>query len=159
MRPDPQLTIHPNAIPAWRLSDGASSLTWYIIPAFTIYLWYIDAIALWPSLVSGALCIINTAVMMTIIPNIRWKRWRYEINGHEIYLRYGIIVIRRVLIPASRIQNVDTAQGPIFRHFGLSSVTITTAATTHVIPALDDETADAVRNTISVLARETDQDV
>ena len=59
----------------------------------------------------------------------------------KIYLKYGILIVRRVLIPAGRIQNVDTAQGPVYRHFGLSSVTITTAATTHEIPALDDETA------------------
>jgi membrane protein YdbS with pleckstrin-like domain len=159
MRPDPHHKIHPNAIPAWRLSDGASSLTWYVLPIFTFILWYSDNLALWPTFVAGGLSVINTIFMMTIVPVIRWKRWRYEINDHEIYLKYGIIVVRKVLIPASRIQNVDTAQGPIYRHFGLSSVTITTAATTHEIPALDDETADAVRNTISALAREADKDV
>ncbi|KPQ00306.1 MAG: protein of unknown function YdbS [Bacteroidetes bacterium HLUCCA01] len=159
MRPDPEHQIDPNAVPAWRLRDGLSSLTWFAVPAVTGLAWYNDALPLWPVLLTTALCLINTIVMIVIVPEVRWRRWRYEINEHEIYLKYGILIVRRVLIPAGRIQNVDTAQGPVYRHFGLSSVTITTAATTHEIPALDDETADRVRNTISVLAREADQDV
>jgi hypothetical protein len=45
-------------------------------------------------------------------------------------------------------------QGPLAKLFGLSAVTVSTAASTHEIPALSDETADQLRDSISVLARE-----
>ena len=43
MRPDPEHQIDPNAVPAWRLRDGLSSLTWFAVPAVTGLAWYNDA--------------------------------------------------------------------------------------------------------------------
>ena len=97
--------------------------------------------------------------MATIIPGIRWRRWRYQIDEHEIDLRRGVLIVRRTLIPVKRVQHVDTRQGPVLRNYGLSTVAITTAATTHEIPALDSETADRVRNQISNFARLAKEDV
>ncbi|WP_317907012.1 PH domain-containing protein, partial [Bacillus subtilis] len=48
---------------------------------------------------------------------------------------------------------------PILRKYNLASVQISTAATTHSIPALDVEEADQLRDSISRLARVTEDDV
>lgn len=159
VRPDPQNQIDPKAVPAWRISGSLSSLFLWIAPVFYGLLALGGSVPNWGILPLTGLVVLNTALQATIIPSIRWRRWRYQIDSHEIYLKYGIFIIRRTLIPVNRIQHVDTRQGPIYRNFGLSSVTITTAATTHEIPALNDEVADEVRNRISNLAREADQDV
>ncbi|MEX2363044.1 MAG: PH domain-containing protein, partial [Balneolaceae bacterium] len=90
---------------------------------------------------------------------LRWKRWKYEVSDKEIDMLRGIVIHKRTLIPINRVQHVDTRQGPIYRGFGLSSVTISTAATTHEIPALDDATADELRNIISTLVRKVKDDV
>ena len=90
---------------------------------------------------------------------LRWKRWKYDISEKEIDMLRGIFIKKRTLVPINRVQHVDTRQGPVYRKFGLSSVTISTAATTHEIPALDDETADKVRDTISNLVRKVKGDV
>ncbi len=159
MRPDPDQKIDPKAIPAWRITGGLGSLFWWFIPVVYGFFALGGVVERWPVLVLTALVITNTILQASIIPSIRWRRWSYQIDKHEIYLKYGIFIIRRTLIPVNRIQHVDTRQGPILRSFDLSSVTITTAATTHEIPALNDEVADEVRNRISELARAADEDV
>ncbi len=96
---------------------------------------------------------------IVLLPYLRWKKWRYSIDENEIDLKRGILVIQRTLIPLSRVQHVDTRQGPILRAYSLATVTISTAATTHEIPALDEYTADKVRNIISKYARLAEEDV
>ena len=104
--------------------------------------------------------VVTLHLLMTIIfPKIRWKRWRYEVDEKGVDLQRGIIITKRTIIPINRIQHVDTEQGPIYRKYGLSSISLSTAATTHEIPALDDETANALRNMISELVRKVKEDV
>lgn len=59
----------------------------------------------------------------------------------------------------ARVQHVDMKQGPILRKYRLATITITTAATKHEIPALDIEEADELRLSISRLARVAKDDV
>ena len=69
------------------------------------------------------------------------------------------LLIASILIPVNRVQHVDTRQGPILRNYALSNVTISTAATTHEIPALTEENAGKVRDQISRLALKAKEDV
>ncbi len=160
MRPEPQHRLPPNAIKAWRMSGLIWSFILWLVTAGLILItlqgggppWWIDAAV-------GILALILTVLTATFVPGLRWKRWRYQIDEHEVDLRRGIFIIKRTLIPVKRVQHVDTRQGPILRNYDLSTVAITTAATTHEIPALDNETADKVRNQISNFARLAEEDV
>jgi uncharacterized protein len=67
--------------------------------------------------------------------------------------------VKRTLVPMVRVQHVDTVQGPLLRKYGLATITISTAATTHEIPALDMFEADNLRSSISALARVAEDDV
>ncbi len=58
-----------------------------------------------------------------------------------------------------RVQHVETKQGPILKYFNLASVSISTAATTHEIPALSNEIASDLRDKISTLAKVDEDDV
>ncbi|GAK11169.1 PH domain-containing protein [Geomicrobium sp. JCM 19039] len=93
-----------------------------------------------------------------VIPAVRWRRWRYEVHDEEIDFQYGVFIIRRTLVPMNRVQHVDTEQGPIYRHYKLSAVSISTAATIHQIPALTEEVASDLRDQIAVLAQTADED-
>jgi len=53
--------------------------------------------------------------------------------------------VKRTLIPMIRVQHVDSSQGPLLKKYRLASVTISTAATVHEIPALDEEEAEELR--------------
>lgn len=159
MRLEPEHRIPRTAIKAWRISGGLQSLIlWLILLVF----WLFDAEEAIATGYIIAVIIFATAItwlLIFLIPKIRWKRWRYEVNEHEIDLRYGIFLIRRTLVPVNRIQHVDTRQGPVLRSFNLADVTISTAATTHEIPALTEETADTVRDQISGFVRKAKEDV
>jgi membrane protein YdbS with pleckstrin-like domain len=90
-------------------------------------------------------------------PILRWRRWRYEVRDEEIDLLRGALVVRRTLIPMTRVQHVDTVRTVVSDLFGLRSVTVHTAAGSHSIPALRPDEAAAIRDRIALLAREPDE--
>lgn len=113
----------------------------------------------WLYLAIAALVIAVGLMSIWVLPNLRWKRWRYEVREHEIELQHGILIRKRTLVPMVRVQHVDTEQGPILRNYQLASIHISTAATQHTIPFLDEQEAEAMRQRISVLARVAEEDV
>lgn len=104
----------------------------------------------------AVLALLFSILQIVIIPAIRWRRWRYEVSENEVDLKYGVFVVTRTLIPMVRVQHVDTIQGPFLRMYNLASVTISTAAGQHEIPALALEAADELRDRIAELARVAD---
>jgi hypothetical protein len=156
----PETRINDKAVNAWRLSGLIFGILWFTpaiayVPIF-INIEKFDPVTFMLIALPSLVFYILTGVL---IPKLRWKRWRYEINEDAIDLLRGFVFIRRTVVPINRVQHVDTSQGPIYRKYGLSSVKISTAATTHEIPALDDETAADVRNKISQLVRKVKEDV
>ena len=156
----PSLRIHENSIKAWKLTGFIWGWSLYLLPAFLIYLTITEEnFNPWYILISMVIVVSLHLLMTIIFPKIRWKRWRYEVDEKGVDLQRGIIITKRTIIPINRIQHVDTEQGPIYRKYGLSSISLSTAATTHEIPALDDETANVLRNMISELIRKVKEDV
>jgi uncharacterized protein len=92
-----------------------------------------------------------------VVPLLRWRVWRYEVRDEEIDLLRGAVVVRRTLIPMTRVQHVDTQRTPLSDLFNLRSVTVHTAAGSHSIPALRPDDAAAIRDRIALLAREPDE--
>lgn len=159
MRNQPQYKIAKDAVKAWRIHAGIFMiLLWLAIIAllvFTIILdWYVTFV-----LIAGAIGVIFVFLFIFFIPALRYRRWRYEIFEQEIYIQHGILIRTRVLIPMIRVQHVDTEQGPILKKFRLATVSISTAAGKHEIPALLEEDASHLRDRISTLARVDEDDV
>jgi uncharacterized protein len=159
MRPEPQQRIHPRALPVWRWTGAFSSLFFWIPPVGYYFLHNQFGMIGWVTWILFSLALLLTILYTFVIPVVRWKRWRYEVQEHELDLKYGVLIVRRTLIPMVRVQHVDTTQGPLMRHYRLSNVTISTAAGTHEIPALSKEVADELRDRISALARVAEDDV
>lgn len=156
----PETRIDEKAIKAWRLSALIFGLLCFV-PAGVYVLISLqtnkfDPLVLILFVIPGLVLYLFIGLA---IPKLRWQRWRYEVNENAIDLLRGFVFKKRTVVPINRIQHVDTNQGPIYRKYGLSSVKISTAATTHEIPALDDETATDVRNKISHLVRQVKEDV
>jgi len=163
MRSSPENKLSKSAIKAWRVSLSIVALFLILIP---LLFWVINALltntqtlSMWSLLALLVLVIIVSTLGIVFIPEVRWQRWYYQVDEHEVDLQSGIFIITRTLVPIKRVQHVDTRQGPILRSYDLADVTISTAATTHRIPALDEETADKVRNQISKFARLAEEDV
>jgi uncharacterized protein len=159
MRKPPIHMISRDAIKAWRITAALyESITW-VLTIVGLVLYIVIDFPLWIVLILGAVSIISTYIFVLLLPKLRWKRWRYEVFEKEIYIQHGIIVVSRTLIPMIRVQHVETEQGPILKKFDLASVSISTAATTHQIPALSNEDASDLRDKISALARVDEDDV
>ncbi len=156
----PKERINPKALKAWRVNGVISFIIFMVFPVgFFIASHNLGPFPLIIGWVLLGLALVGGILQIFIIPRIRMWYWRYEIRDNEIDIQYGIIVIKRTLIPMIRIQHVDTEQGPVLRYFKLSTLSISTAGTTHKIPALSVEKALELRSQVSMLARMSDEDV
>lgn len=155
----PQTRINENAIKAWKIMGLIIGFAWYLLPVIPILMYINKDGELWLPIVFGLLALSLHIISIFFFPKLRWSRWRYDVNESGVDIFRGIIIQKRTIIPLNRIQHVDTKQGPIYRKFGLSSLNISTAATTHEIPALDHETAAHLRTMISELVSKAKEDV
>lgn len=159
MRKPPEFTISKDAIKAWRITALIWEVIAWLLTIVGVILHFVIEFPLWIVLIAGGLSAISTYLFVYLLPRLRWKRWRYEVFEQEIYIQHGIMIVSRTLIPMIRVQHVETEQGPILKRFNLASVSISTAATTHEIPALSNEVASDLRDRISALARVDEDDV
>jgi len=151
--------IPSKGLSVWRLYGFFKTLLVAIVLGVVCFLTYKFA---WPMFIFYiAIVVIFIFAFATIwlFPKIRWDHWRYEVREHEIEIQYGLFIIKRTLIPMVRVQHVDTSQGPILKKYDLSNISISTAATTHIIPMLVTGEADSLRSRISILARVAEDDV
>ncbi|WP_064091065.1 PH domain-containing protein [Rossellomorea aquimaris] len=151
--------ISPKALKVWKLYGLFQTLGFVAVAIAVIVLSYLFNWPTWMIAIAIIVIILFTYLLVFLIPTMRWKRWRYEVREQEIELQRGIFIVKRTLIPMVRVQHVDTVQGPILKKYHLSTITISTAATVHEIPALDTGEADELRNSISLLARVAEEDV
>ncbi len=136
----------------WRVSLIISAVIAFPVLAGIVSLAFSDTLLV--ILVSiVALMTIGTIILL---PELRWRRWRYQVHAHEIELHHGLVWRTCTVVPLTRVQHVDVRQGPLERGFGLSAVVFHTAAEEHKIPALDKNEANSVRNQIATLTRSLD---
>ncbi len=91
------------------------------------------------------------AVLTLAVTRIRYRRWRYAVREADLWIRSGVLWVTVSVIPFSRLQFVDTRQGPLDRVFRLSSVVVHTAAlgTSGRLPGLDVEEAEQLRERLA----------
>lgn len=159
MQDPPFHKLTPKAIRVWQWSNSVRTLFYFIIPGIYTAVFGAEGFHQWIIISIAGLFFINWLLSIFLMPYLSWKNWRYAVDHNEIDLKRGVIFKTRTLIPLSRVQHVDTRQGPLLGWYNLASVTISTAATTHEIPALDSVLADRVRRQISTYARLAEDDV
>ena len=158
MRAQPNERLDPRAKRLWRL-QGMMTSVFLLLPAAGSFL-LLDRVVDAPTLVSTVPWLVWAmfAVMIgLVLPDIRWRRWRYEITEREVDLQRGLLIVTRTLVPLARVQHVDTQQGPLERWQGLSTVIFYTAAGPNRIPALATPRADEVRDRIAALTGTQDE--
>ena len=160
MKEMPANQLDPRVKAVWRINDAiwitviGLCLLFCILP-LTVVL----KAGMWP-LIALAICMVVVYIVwLVVLPPIRYARWRYEVSEDYLDIAKGIIWRKRYTIPFIRVQNTDTRQGPILRAFKLASVTVATAAKEHVIPGLEFDTAEQLRDRAAELARLAREDV
>lgn len=152
MRPDPVERIDQRAVVVWRISGALAALPGLVVVAAVAVLTAFEIIPWFIAVLAALLFPVYAIVTIGVAPKVRWMRWRYEVLDDEIYLKFGLLVQTRVVIPMSKVQHVDSKAGPLLRAFGLASVTVVTAGESHEIPALSNEVADRLRDLIAARA-------
>lgn len=106
-----------------------------------------------------ALAVLAALGGVLVAPQLRWRRWRYEVRDEELDLRRGALTVTRTLVPIRRVQHVDTKRTVVSQLFNLASVVVHTAAGTNEIPALSEADAASIRDRIAELAGTADDPV
>jgi uncharacterized protein len=145
--PEPEGRLPAEARSYWRISGMVNGL--FVLAGAAAL-----AAALHPAILAAGVAVL--AVLVGVVPDLRFRRWRYEVRDDEIDIRHGTFVVRRTLVPIRRVQHVETESGPLQGQFGLASVSFHTAAGETEIPALTTAEAERVRERIAVLARTRD---
>ena len=158
MKTEPAERLDPRAKALWRITGALGALPLLAAGAFASWasLRVVEVpllLGVVPFLVALGLVVVLAAV----VPDLRWRRWRYEIREDEVDLQRGIVWVSRTLVPLARIQHVDTQSGPLQRRFGLATVVFFTAAGPNQIPELSAPVAAQVRDRIAELTREQDE--
>ena len=96
---------------------------------------------------------------LTFVSALVWhaERWparsyqhlRYRAEADGIEIRHGVYWREVTRVPRSRIQHTDVSQGPLERRYGLGTLVLYTAGTTHArvaLPGLAKERAVALRD-------------
>ena len=159
MREQPKYKIPAKGITVWRIYGVFQTLFLALLAGGTSALAYYFEGPFYLHLIGWAIVIAALIFLIWLFPNIRHRIWRYEVREQEIEIQSGLFIVTRTLIPMVRVQHVDTEQGPILKRYGLSNISISSAATTHTIPFLEMEEADGLRARISELARVAGDDV
>ena len=113
----------------------------------------------WPEWVGWTLLSVLIFFVLMMIwtaflrPRFLYKNWRYDVNADFLQLKSGAIFEEHRLIPMTKIQSVETTQGPILRKYGLYSITVETIASSHEIPGLAEDIAMALREEIAHYAK------
>ena len=101
-------------------------------------------------LVTGVVLAV-TVLLALVIPAIRYRRWGYALRDSDLWIRQGVFWVTVSVIPYSRLQFVDTRQGPLDRLFGLSQLIVHTAAigTSGRLPGLAQDEAERLRERLA----------
>ncbi len=163
MRALPPNKLNPKIKNVWRINDLIWIVAAYVV-CVALFLIIANAIPQeswhqWVIIGETIAFIVLAIVFAVILPPIRYARWRYEVTPEFLDIAKGIIWKKRYIIPFIRVQNTDTRQGPLMRVFGLSSVTVSTAAGAHEIPGLDTASAAELRDRAAEFARLAREDV
>jgi membrane protein YdbS with pleckstrin-like domain len=145
---EPTRRLAPNARWRWRIQQV---LFWLVaLVVALIVAGQVDAG--WVSTLSK-LPLVGLVVGTAAVPELRWRRWRWDVDPAAVVIRHGTFTVTETLVPIVRVQHVDTTSDIIEQALDLSTVVIHTAAGSHKIPLLSVVQADELRDRIAELAR------
>ncbi|WP_414839151.1 PH domain-containing protein [Carnobacterium sp. TMP28] len=93
-----------------------------------------------------------------LLINYRYHYFRYELTIKEVVFQKGYIFRSITYVPFSRIQHIETEQGPFLRRENLMELVIYTAATAHRIAGLSLEESEKLRESLLERVEEASSD-
>lgn len=152
----PAHQVSPRAPGYWRLRSGIGAVVLAVALLVPWALW--DDRPWWFTALAVGLVALDVAYT-AVMPVYRYRVHRWEVADDAVHTRAGWLSIDERIAPLSRVQTVDSSQGPLQRLFGLRSLTVTTASAAGPISieCLDDGIAQRlVADLTAITSRTTD---
>jgi uncharacterized protein len=102
----------------------------------------------WPGGVVAGPVLLIALWSILIAPGRVWRRIGYAYTGTELHVAQGWLYRIHGVVPVSRVQHIDIAQGLIDRWFGIATLVIHTAGSGLTLPGLSRADAEAIRDQI-----------
>ncbi|MEU5875464.1 PH domain-containing protein [Glycomyces sp. NPDC047369] len=156
LRP-PRHRFDPRALPWWRAQCLIATAV-PVVPLAVLGLLIAPA-RTWLLLPAAVILVIGAAASLAM--PVWWHRvHRWEVTDTAVYTLTGYFWRTWRIAPMSRIQTVDTTQGPLQRSFGLSTVVVTTASSAGAVKleGLDQDEASALAERLTELTDATPGD-
>jgi uncharacterized protein len=151
------VTDQPTSQPQFRMLDPRVRPLWWTISTFVLLGTLLVAWGLGRLLDDGwgglpPLFVFVVGVPLAVaLPALRYRRWRFALRDHDLWIRRGVLWLNTSVIPYARLQFVDTTQGPLDRLFGLAQLIVHTAApgTSGRLPGLAAAEAESLRERLA----------
>jgi membrane protein YdbS with pleckstrin-like domain len=156
LRP-PSNRFDPRTVSWWRVQWLITTAV-PVVPLAVLGL-LIPPVRLWLLVPAAAILVLGLAAALAL--PVWWHRvHRWEVTDTAVYTLTGYFWRTWRIAPMSRIQTVDTTQGPVQRSFGLSTVVVTTASSAGAVKleGLDQEEAAALAERLTELTDATPGD-
>lgn len=155
--PDPTFSgeecqLDPRVVTLWRLQRLLNVAIIGVPMAIGLGVAVSQVGPLWLAAGLSTAFLVFRLILVAVWPTLAWRAWRYRVREHDLLLQSGVLFRRWSSVPHTRIQHVDTRQGPIERWLGLSSLAVYTAAGMSAdgsIPGLAEDEAARLRDALS----------
>lgn len=143
--PEPEVEwLDPRTELLWQIQAALGWAAW--IGVASVALFAFDRPVAW------ALTVSFVALMHIMhVPPRRYRHFTYRVSGVDVRVTHGWLWRTESVVLHSRIQHVDTRQGPVERMMGLATVVVFTAGTVGAmvaIPGLATARAEALRDAL-----------
>jgi uncharacterized protein len=159
---EPSHRVSQRAPAYWRVGAAAVAVAmWLGAVALLVTVLLVDGGWWTPLLWLGVVVLAVVPVpWLAVAPGIRYDVHRWEVTDIAVHVRHGWLSRTDEIVPLSRVQAVDSAQGPLMRLFGLRTVTVQTASSegTVAIACLDDAVAQEVVARLVAITAATPED-
>ena len=146
--PAPVQRLDPRAVTLWRISGA---LWWAVWTTCMVIPWLLWEWPLWLMLPVAALGV----AWVVRVPQAIYRHFSYQVGQVDVRVMHGWWTRRVAVVLHSRIQHVDTRQGPLERALGLATVVVYTAGSVGAmvgIPGLAQADAEALRDHLAQLS-------
>ena len=151
LRP-PQHPVNARCVPWWTVLALSNMAIWWIVEVIALVVIasnFSDYFLL--AAIIAVLLLVMQIVYIIAMPRIRFRVHRWELTNEAVYTKSGWISQEWRIAPLSRVQTVDSTQGPLQRLLKLRTVTVTTASAAGpvTISALDQSEAEELVHTLT----------
>lgn len=137
------------------ISDTIGNIVGLLVLGLFFWLDYYFAWPAWAFWVLIALLVLTIfgTIWSIIEPTYLYRSWRYQFDDEYLQLSYGIFRKQWVTVPMTKIQSVSTIQGPIMKRYHTRSIKVETMGNALTIPALEENAALTLRETLTEYAK------